>query len=140
MAEAVFRQKVKQVGLQNKIATDSAGTGNWHIGKRPHEGTLAILAKHRVEDEELLARQVVKQDLSTYDYIIAMDDSNVRHLNELSTLGANVKLYKLLDFVETSKVKDVPDPYFTGNFDEVFDLINDGCGELLTFIKEQEGI
>ncbi|WP_078576956.1 low molecular weight protein-tyrosine-phosphatase [Salipaludibacillus agaradhaerens] len=140
MAEAIFRQKVKQAGLQNKIVTDSAGTGNWHIGKRPHEGTLAILAKYHVEDEQLVARQVVEQDLSTYDYIIAMDASNMKHLNELNTLGVIVHLHKLLDFVEISQVKDVPDPYFTGNFDEVYDLINEGCSALLAFIKDKEGI
>ena len=137
MAEAIFREKVKNEGLADRIKVDSAGTGDWHIGKPPHQGTREILKAKRISDEGLLARQIKASDLNDYDYIIAMDTENVKNIKKLSDDSSTVKIKRLLDFVDDPVLIDVPDPYYTGNFDEVYELINDGCERLLQEIKKR---
>ncbi|WP_280768337.1 low molecular weight protein-tyrosine-phosphatase [Salipaludibacillus daqingensis] len=139
MAEAIFRDKVITEGLENHIKVDSSGTGNWHIGKRPHEGTLEILEKYNVNHDQLSARQLEKKDLKEFDYIIAMDASNLGNIHRLKSLDTSSgEIHRLLDFVPDVKTEDVPDPYFTGNFTEVYDLIDKGCEKLLSYISKKE--
>lgn len=137
MAEAIFREKVKNEGLADRIKVDSAGTGDWHIGNPPHEGTREILKAKRISDEGLFARQIKASDLNDYDYIIAMDTENVKNIKKLAGRSSTVKIKRLLDFVDDHLLTDVPDPYFTGNFDEVYELINEGCECLLREIKKE---
>ncbi len=135
MAEAVFRNIVRERRLEKKIEADSAGTGNWHVGNRPHEGTLSILNEKGISSEGMLARQLGMED-EQFHYIVAMDRSNVENIKKQFQ---HAKLFQLLDFVEDVSNKDVPDPYFTGNFEEVYELVEKGCQRLMeNIIKEHE--
>ncbi|OIJ12705.1 protein tyrosine phosphatase [Anaerobacillus alkalilacustris] len=138
MAEAIFRQKVKEVGLEKEIIIDSAGTGDWHIGKRPHEGTLQILKENNIDSSNITARQVTKKDLSDFDYIIAMDAQNLGNLTRMRGRDCSGEIQRLMDYIPKSKVVDVPDPYFTGNFQEVYNLVEEACTKLLAYIQERE--
>lgn len=140
MAEAVFRNKVRQAGLEDKIYVDSAGTGDWHLGEPPHEGTRNILKRNSIDFAGIAARQTKTDDFHRFSYIIAMDDSNIRNLASLTPDGHQAKVKKLLDFIPERNGGDVPDPYYTGNFEEVFDMVNDGCERLLTYIRKAERI
>ncbi|TCZ80926.1 low molecular weight phosphotyrosine protein phosphatase [Paenibacillus albiflavus] len=142
MGEAVFRHKVIEAGLEGQIQVDSAGTGDWHIGDKPHKGTLGMLSHHGIDDQGLFARQVNSRDFSDFDYIIAMDASNVTNLQSFVQQGElnKANIYKMLDFLPESTVKDVPDPYFTGNFEEVYDMINKSSDRLLAHIRNQHQI
>lgn len=135
MAEAVFRHEVEEQGLTDKIEVDSAGTGDWHVGHPPHEGTRGLLDQKKISYEGLKARQVVEKDLSQFDYIIAMDADNLGNLRRMAGYSKTGFIGRLLDFVPESNVSDVPDPYFTGNFDEVYDMVKAGCQNLLETIK-----
>lgn len=137
MAEAIFRDRVKKAGLKEQIQVDSAGTGAWHIGKAAHEGTLQILNKHNICNKNLIARQVQKEDLQTFDYIIAMDAENLGNLHRLKGRGPSGEINRLLDFIPEATTGDVPDPYFTGNFTEVYELVEEACKELLTYIRKK---
>jgi protein-tyrosine phosphatase len=136
MAEAMFRDLVKRERLEDQIKVDSAGTGDYHTGQPPHHGTQKVLRKYQIEDKGLIARQIQKADLNEFDYIIAMDSENVENIIKLGPLSSNTKVTRLLDFVENNTKKDVPDPYFTGNFEEVYELIKEGCVLLLEQIKK----
>lgn len=140
MAEAIFRQKVKGSGLEREIYIDSAGTGDWHIGKRPHQGTLSILQENNIDSSNMTARQFVKEDLNNFCYIIAMDGENLKNINKLKENDTGGEIYRLLDYIPQSKIADVPDPYFTGNFEEVYDLVEEACSELLAYIKKKENL
>ncbi len=140
MAEAVFRQMVKNEGLEDKISVDSAGTGNWHIGKPPHEGTREILTTNQIKYEGIVARQIAKDDISNFDYIIAMDAENLGNLRRMAGYQQTGYIGRLLDFVEKSKIEDVPDPYYTGNFDETYELVTSGCKGLLQTIKIENNL
>lgn len=135
MAEAMLRNLVKKEGLDQLIDVDSAGTGNWHIGHPPHEGTRKILQKYEIDGSNLLARQISIQDFDQFDYIIAMDSENLKNLQSMRRSLPNVEIKRLLDYVEDITKKDVPDPYFTGNFEEVYELVKVGCEQLLKAIK-----
>lgn len=138
MAEAVFRDLVKKKNLQHIIEIDSAGTGNYHIGKSPHEGTLHILKQNSISSEGMKARQVKEEDLGNFDYIIGMDAENIGNLHRLARYNKTGYIGRLLDFVPQGKVDDVPDPYFTGNFEEVYDLVKEGCARLLDEIISKD--
>ena len=133
MAEAVFSHKVREMGLQDKIEADSAGTGDWHAGERPHKGTMAILAKNAVPYDGR-ARQLLKSDLETFDYIITMDDANLRGVRGLGKTSAIVSPF--LAFAKGIDVREVPDPFYTGNFHEVYELVDNAADGLLNTIVE----
>lgn len=144
MAEAVFRHQVKNAGLDSVIAIDSAGTGDWHIGHPPHQGTRDILDQYHINHEGLKARQVHADDFVRSTYIIAMDESNVRNLAAFAPAQVEGKklasIYKLLDFAPGRRNKEVPDPYYTGNFQEVYEMVEESCERLLNFIIEKENL
>ncbi|TMU85001.1 low molecular weight phosphotyrosine protein phosphatase [Bacillus sp. BHET2] len=135
MAEAIFRTKIKAENLEDIIEVDSAGTGDWHVGKKPHEGTLSILRENNIESDGLVARQFQRED-KEYDYIVAMDSSNEQNVMVILEPEHHGKVFKLLDLVEESDRKDVPNPYYTGNFQKVYDLVESGCSQLVNKIKK----
>ena len=136
MAEAVFRHMVAAEGLEDRFLIDSAGTGNWHIGKPPHHGTRGILDEYGISYEGLKARQVSAEDFSEFDYIVAMDVQNEKDLRRLSQ-SEHAQIVKLLDLVPDMMNKEVPDPYYTGNFEEVYELVGKGCRALLERIRQE---
>src|SRR5690625_4042288 len=137
MAEAVFRKKVQERGLEQSIHVDSAGTGDWHVGKKPHVGTQQKLTKYEIDFEGIHARQVNEDDWRKFDYIIAMDESNVTNLNAWKKDDASAKCHRMLDFLPEEVEKDVEDPYYTGNFARVYDLIDRASDKLLDHIQKQ---
>lgn len=138
MAEAIFRDLAAKKGLEGKIKTDSAGIGGWHIGNPPHEGTQEILQREGISFEGMLARQVSEQDLADFDYIIAMDAENIGSLRSMAGFKNTSHIKRLLGYVEDSDLADVPDPYYTGNFEEVCQLIKSGCEHLLASIQKEK--
>ncbi|MFK7694017.1 low molecular weight protein-tyrosine-phosphatase [Paenibacillus sp. HJGM_3] len=145
MAEAVLRHQVKEAGLDDRIVVDSAGTGDWHVGQAPHQGTQRQLNKVKIEHKDIRARQVARDDWVAFDYIIAMDAQNRKDMLRLMGQPSNAesaddsrkKVYLFMDFVPNARVKDVPDPYYTGNFEHVYELIEEGCRNLLSHIRER---
>lgn len=133
MAEAVFQQLVDDTGLSSAIMVDSAGTSDYHIGEAAHPGTRRVLSKHGI-DYIGSARQVAAADVAdAHTYIIAMDQDNV---NELRRRYGNLpRLHRLLEFATHTTVRDVPDPYYSNNFDHVYRLVEDGCLGLLRKIR-----
>ncbi|MCA0989345.1 low molecular weight protein-tyrosine-phosphatase [Guptibacillus algicola] len=140
MAEAIFRDKVAEAGLSDVIKVDSAGTGDWHIGEPPHEGTVDLLSKNKISVEGMQARQVKKEDLDTFQYVVAMDAGNLGELHKLAGLTNTSSISRLMDYVEEFEIEDVPDPYFTGNFDEVYEMVEKGCDNLFQHIREESGL
>ena len=137
MAEAVLVHRVRALGLSDQIEIDSAGTGDWHIGDAPHEGTLKILKTNGIE-HPMRARQIVAADLDEFDYLIVMDDKNERDVRAMKTGRAHIA--KLLDYLPDAHDKNVPDPYFTGDFDAVYQMVSAACDNLLDEVRREHGI
>lgn len=143
MAEAVFKDLVAREGLSQYFYIDSVGTDAYHVGEPAHRGTRRVLAEHGIQCDST-ARQVSRTDLEKADYVIAMDHSNAANLQALMPRAAlQGRLHLLLNFVQGRRplsVLDVPDPYYTGNFEEVFRLVEAGCKGLLAHIRRERGI
>lgn len=137
MAEAVLRHKIKEQDLSAEIQVDSAGTGDWHIGKEPHEGTRNILKQNAISYENMFARLVSSEDFQKFDYIVCMDKSNGVNVRKLSG-GEDSELLFFMDLLPEEELREVPDPYYTGNFEQVYELINAGCDVLLENIKKEK--
>lgn len=135
MAEAVFRHKVAEAGLSDRISVDSAGTGGWHVGERPHRGTLQILRTHGISDEGIYARQLTTDDLQTFDYILTMDRMNWHDVQRLGKASGVLK--PLLEYAPHLDVTEVPDPYYDGRFAEVYELVDAACDGLLEEIRSR---
>ncbi|MFD1020770.1 low molecular weight protein-tyrosine-phosphatase [Thalassobacillus hwangdonensis] len=139
MAEGIFRNLVEREGLEKEINVDSAGIGHWHIGDPPHEGTQKILSQNGIPFENMSARQVEEKDWDEFDYLVAMDEKNISDLHAIRNDDVS-QVLRLLDLVDDSKEKDVPDPYFTNNFDYVFELVSEGSKRLLQKIKKEQNL
>ena len=136
MAEAVFCRIVEQAGLAGRIEADSAGTGAWHVGEPPHHGTRRVLREQGIAYSHA-ARQIGAPDFARFGYIVALDRG---HLAELRSMAArsDAQLALLMDYAPAAGARDVPDPYYSGGFAEVYQLVEQGCRGLLEHIVERE--
>lgn len=135
-AEGVLRHKVRAAGLEDRIEIDSAGTGDWHVGKAPDARTRAAALRRGYDLSSLRARQVSLADFSRYDLILAMDNANLRDLKHLRGSGGKAELDLFLRRYEL-EIDEVPDPYYGGEdgFERVLDLVERACDGLLTEVK-----
>lgn len=138
MAEAVFRHEIEKEGLTEKIMVDSAATSSWHIGEPPHKGTISILNQYGISTNGLIGRQLEPIDCQTFDYIVGMDQSNMKNISKITSEDHYSKLIRLLDL--TPHNTDVPDPYYTGDFQQTYQLVTDGCKALLEKIRKEHQI
>ena len=141
MAEAVFGDMVRVAGLEDRVTVDSAGTGNWHIGHHPHPGTLQILKRHGIP-EGSRARQITVADLEQSDYVIVMDESNRKNVMALASKArpCTARIHLLLEFAPEVGEREVPDPYFTGEFEGIFTMVTAGCAGLLREIRKTKNL
>lgn len=134
MAEAVMRDLIERRGLSAEIKVDSAGTSDWHQGEAPHKGTRAKLTEMGISTSGMTSRPLRTSDLQ-FDYLVCMDASNVDNTRTMLKSDSD-KIFRFLDL--TPHKKDVPDPWYTGDFDETYALCVEGCEALLHKIVEQE--
>ena len=133
MAEAVFKHLVAKEKLEASIRVDSAATSEWHIGAPPHPGTIAKLKEYDISTDGISGRQLQKEDFEEFDYIVGMDENNIKDIRQMLGQPDHPKIIRFLDLTEHKK--DVPDPYFTGDFQETYDLVLEGCDALLGKVK-----
>jgi protein-tyrosine phosphatase len=136
-AHGVFARQVAEAGLADAIRIDSAGTGGWHVGEAPDTRATAAARARGYDLTPLRARQVTAGDFDRFDYILAMDRSNLSHLAAMEPGGYGGRLGLFLDFHPRPPVREVPDPYYGGRdgFEEVLDLIEAAGQALLDAIR-----
>lgn len=124
-AHAVLRAKAIGLGWQ----VESAGTGAWHLGHPPDPRAVAEAEARGYPMADLRAEKLAAKDFERFDLILAMDRSNLRDILALRPKGgAQVALF--LEHTLGQR-RDVPDPYYTGGFAEVFDMIERGADALI---------
>lgn len=139
MAEAVFQHKVNQAGLSDQIVVDSAGTGGWHVGETAHSGTLRELAKNQIPYDGR-ARQFSRADFENFDYILAMDYENLHHVKSKQPKDSTAVVKLFLEYADGVTEKEVPDPYYVGGFDRVYQLVENASEGLLKAIRAEHGL
>lgn len=138
-AEVVFRDRVRAAGLEEHILIDSAGTGDWHIGRAPDPRTQEAAGVRGYDMSSLRARQVTVADFKKYDVMLAMDDTNLADLQAMQPADATLTLKRFLDYAPHSGQREVPDPYYGGEdgFAEVLNLVEEGAEGLLAALRER---
>ncbi len=137
-AEGVFRGHLAQNRLDNLVIVDSAGTGDWHIGNPPDVRAQQAALHRGIELSDLRARQVCFDDFSSFDYIVAMDRSNLEDLRRVSDSEHHHKIHLFMEFTDRFEATEVPDPYYGGErgFDIVLDMIDAASTGLLCEIRK----
>lgn len=125
MAEFVFKDIVKKNGLNNKFYIDSAATSYEEIGNSMHYGTIDKLEQKAISYTNHKARRIRKEDYKKFDYIIGMEDRNIKDIIRIMGQDPNNKVFKLLDF--SNNPRDIADPWYTGNFEVTYNDILEGC-------------
>lgn len=126
MAEGLLQKRVQKTKQAAEFLIDSAATSSYEIGSAPHPGTQRILDEEAIDTSNMIARQITPKDFETFDWIIGMDQENVRELQRIAPENAQDKIKLFMSVVPGKEMEDVPDPYFTNNFEETFQLINEG--------------
>lgn len=116
---------------------DSAGTGNWHEGEAPDGRSVNVARKYGLDISKQRARQIRDQDFNEFDFMLAMDDHNLKHLQNKNTLlGGSTQVYKITDLTSYSQQDMVvPDPFYDGKFEEVWQLLFDIMDEVIAKCK-----
>ena len=133
-AEAVIRDKAAARGIS--VTVDGAGAGDWHIGDQPHPPAIHAAAARGYDLSPLRARQVTPADFEAFDLILAMDSRNTETLEAIRPRGNTTPVRLLLSYATGPKT-EVPDPYFTGGFDEALDLIETATDRLLDHLEQR---
>jgi protein-tyrosine phosphatase len=141
-AEGVMLHLVEQSGLTGAIDVDSAGTAGYHAGESADRRSVETARRRGIELPSR-ARQFQAKDFERFDYVLAMDSSNLSGLLRLSKGRYDHKLWLLRDFdAESPKGSGVPDPYYggQGGFENVLDLCVAACRGLLDEIIRTHGL
>ena len=133
MAEFLFKDILKNRGLENEYIIESAGTSNEEEGNPVHYGTREKLNSIGISTKGKYARQLRKEDYKKYDYIIGMEQRNIRDILRIVGQDKDNKVYRLLDF--SSKPRDIADPWYTGNFDLTYADIMEGLKGFMKHLK-----
>lgn len=137
MAESVFTWLVEKRGVSHMFEISSAGTSDEEEGNPVHHGTRAKLGIEGIPVVPHKARQLVYADAEKYDYFIGMDSYNISNIKFiLRDKASEVKICRLLDFSQYPG--DIADPWYTGNFDDTFRDVFEGCEALLDYCLRQK--
>ena len=143
LAEAIFDAKVKESKLPSSFKSDSAGTSDFHIGELPDERTIFTGKKHNL-DIKHRGRQINRADFRDVDYILAMDQNNLRDLNtHQGRLDIrHPQLKRIREYDPQPGNLSVPDPYYGGDagFEEVFQILKRSCEAMLNQMIADHGL
>lgn len=135
LAEGILKHK----GREKEIAleVDSAGTSSWHKGELPDPRSIDVSKSRGIDISDQRSRPIIQEDFKIFDLILVMDNENYNNVLNLTTdKTLKKKVHRLLDYNPGSEVRQVPDPYWGGGFDYVFDLIDEACDCLCQNIQD----
>ena len=133
MAEFVMKDIVEKAGLEHEFEIASAATSTYEIGNPVYPPARQKLAEHGIDCDGKTARQITKKDYEYYDYIVAMDSSNISNLKKMFSNDPDGKFYMLMSY--TSRPGEVADPWYTRDFEATWKDVTEGCNALLEWLK-----
>ena len=132
MAEFLLKSMVQEKGISDQFYIASAATSTEEIGNPVHYGTRKKLSEYGISCNGKYAVQMTRADYDRYDYLIGMDQWNIRNMQRIVGKDEKGKIRRLLDF--TDHPRDIADPWYTGNFDITYEDIREGCEALLRYL------
>lgn len=135
MAEFIFKDIVKKQGLENKFLIKSSATSYEEVGNDMYEYAKEKLDQKGVAYSKRKAKRLTIEDYNKYDFIIGMEEANIRNIKRIIGEDTENKICKLLDF--TNNPRDIADPWYTGNFELTYKDIIEGCNGFLQYLKNK---
>ena len=135
MAEFIFRDMVEKRGLGDEFFVASAATSREEIGNPVYPPAKRKLKEHGIDPAGKTARQMTAQDYKDYDYLLAAERYNIRNMERITGGDPQHKIFRLLDF--SDRPRDIADPWYTGDFDEAWDDIVEGCQAFLKWLEKE---
>lgn len=138
MGEFIMKDLVSRAGLSEKFYIASAATSREEIGSPVYYLAKEKLSEHKISCEGKRAVQITKSDYGKYDYILGMENMNIKSILRIVGGDPDGKVFRLLDF--TDRPGDIADPWYTRNFDLAYDEIYVGCEALLEYLRKNREI
>ena len=138
MAEFLLKHTLKNLNKEEDFYISSAATSMEELGNPVHPGARRKLSELGIDTQGKYAVKMKKTDYGEYDYIIGMDDWNIRNILRITGGDPDFKISKLLDF--TDNPGDISDPWYTGNFEETYDDIIKGVIGFLKKLQEEKKV
>ncbi len=137
IAEGLLRHKIESAGLSSRIRVDSAGTGSWHAGSPPDPRAIEVCRENGVAIDDQRARQISRDDFSTFDWVLCADKDNLRHLHTVSSRIMWPRTVLLLAWAGLGAKAEVPDPYNgkLEDFRRVYALLDKATDAMLTRLQ-----
>lgn len=140
LAEAIFKHKIKEKGLEHRVEVNSCGTANYHVGDTPDPRTIKNALKNGVSIDHL-GKQLSEQDIGYYDFILAMDKSNHTNIFRLTNANRHAHKIKLMrSFDPEPDGEEVPDPYYgnESDFQNVFDILSHSIDSFIDYLEREK--
>ncbi|WPL39063.1 low molecular weight protein-tyrosine-phosphatase [Malacoplasma iowae] len=132
MAEFICKDLIVNKYKNNNITVDSAGTSGYHDGEYMHQKTANILQKNNINNKPFVSKKITSNLVNESDYVFAMDNSNYQDL--ISFGVPKEKLFKITDYLKLQKYDEIPDPWYTNNFELTYSLLNEAIDNFLSTI------
>lgn len=133
MAELIFKNMVKERGLEGSFLISSFGTSDCEEGNRIYPPAKRMLESRNVKGDHV-AKQLSLKDVINADYVLVMDSGNLFDVLRLTGGKFGEKVLKLCSF--TANPRDVADPWYTRDFNRAYEDIFDGCNCFLNYLTE----
>lgn len=139
--EAVFRELLEREAPTLRVAIDSAGTHDYHVGDPPDPRTQRAARRRGLELDALRARQLEAADFERFDYVLVMDQRNLADARAIAPERHRAQLKLFLEFAPELELREMPDPYYGGaaGFEQVLDLAEAGARGLLEELRARRG-
>ncbi len=130
LAEGIMKDKLKKYNLSWEV--DSAGTSGWHQGELPDSRSIQIASQNGIDITDQRSRLFVEEDFDRFDLIVAMDSSNYSNILSMAKNSLqNEKLELLMNFAYPDQNMAIPDPYYDGGFQKVFEMISEAAEAII---------
>lgn len=133
MAEFIFKDMINKKGLSDKFIVKSAATSYEEVGNDIHYGVKEKLIQKNIPFTKRKATRITVEDYNNYDFIIGMEETNIKNIKRIVGEDLDNKISKLLDYSDSSR--DIADPWYTGNFEITYNDIVEGCNGFLNYLK-----
>lgn len=130
LAEGILQDRINKQKLLWQV--DSAGTSGWHRGELPDHRSIEVARNNGIDITNQRSRQFITSDFDRFDLILAMDSSNYNNIKSLSRGQKDISKVKLLlNYSYPDQNRAVPDPYYEGGFQGVFDMIAEAIDNMI---------
>ncbi|MDY3920325.1 MAG: low molecular weight protein-tyrosine-phosphatase [Candidatus Limivivens sp.] len=135
MAEFIFRDLVERKGIGSEFYIESAATSMEEYGNPVYPPARRKLAEHGISSAGKRARTMERSDYERFDYLLGMEQYNIRNMLRIVGEDPENKIHRLLDYGKHPR--DIADPWYTGNFDVTYDDIFEGCEAFLAYLEAE---